>query len=239
MSWTEAVVDRVQPCTPRIASVFLHSALAPHLAGQHVDIRLTAEDGYAARRSYSIASAPGEALIELLIDRLDDGEVSPYFHAIAQAGDTFELQGPLGGHFVWRPADGGPVLWIAGGSGIAPLAAMARQRAREAPEVPALLLHGARGWDDLALRDEMIATAQRDPAFRFIAATSREAARRDGDFARRIDQPMLDALLTRWQHRPRHVYVCGSTPFVEAVNTALLRLGIAAQAIRAERYGSA
>ena len=238
MSWTEALIDHVQPCTPRIASVFLRGALAPHVAGQHVDIRLTAEDGYAARRSYSIASAPGDALIELLVDRLDDGEVSPYFHDIAQAGDTIELQGPLGGHFVWRPADEGPVLWIVGGSGIAPLAAMARQRAREAPDVPALLLHGARGWEDLALRDEMIDIAARDPAFHFVAATSRDAARRDGDFARRIDRPMLDAVLVRWQHRPRQVYVCGSTPFVEAVNTALLELGVAAQAIRAERYGN-
>lgn len=237
--WTNATIERVQRCPPRIASVFLRTAMAPHRAGQHVDIRLVADDGYEARRSYSIASAPADTTIELLIDRLDDGEVSPWFHDVAQPGDTIDLRGPLGGHFVWSPADGGPVLWIAGGSGIAPLAAMARQRAREAPGMPALLLHAARGWDDLALRDEMIEAARRDPAFHFVAATSREPARRAGDFSRRVDAAMLADVLERWQQRPQRVHVCGSTPFVETVATAALQLGIAAAIIRTERYGDA
>lgn len=238
MAWTDARIERMERRTPGIVSVWLRTTLATHRAGQHLDVRLTAEDGYEARRSYSIASAPGGP-IELLVARLDDGEVSSWFHDAAQPGDSIEIQGPLGGHFVWTPEDRGPVLWIAGGSGIAPLAAMARQRAIAAPDTPALLLHAARSWDDLALRDEMAALAQRDAAFHFVAATSREAARRLGDFARRVDRPMLAELLARWRHDPQRVYVCGSTPFVETTADAALKLGIPAARIRTERYGNA
>ena len=124
--WHEAEIEKVVRATPRIVSVFLKAPIARHVAGQHLDVRLTAPDGYEAQRSYSIASAPGEARIELLIEKLDDGEVSPYFHEVARAGDTFDVRGPLGGHFIWRAQDGGPVLLVAGGSGIAPLMAIVR-----------------------------------------------------------------------------------------------------------------
>jgi ferredoxin-NADP reductase len=118
--WLEARIERIEAVTPRMRSFFFASPMAAHLAGQHVDVRLTADDGYEAQRSYSIASAPGSAQLELLIEKLDDGEVSPFFHEIARVGDTIELRGPIGGHFIWRVEDGGPLALVAGGSGIAP-----------------------------------------------------------------------------------------------------------------------
>jgi ferredoxin-NADP reductase len=114
-SWQQAVIERVLPQTERVRSYFLRAALPRHVAGQHVDIRLTAPDGYQAERSYSIASAPGSDTVELAIERLDDGEVSPYFHEVARAGDVIEIRGPIGGHFVWRGGDGGPLLLVGGG----------------------------------------------------------------------------------------------------------------------------
>ena len=171
--WTEARITRIERRTPRLSSVFLQAALAPHVAGQHVDVRLTAPDGYQAQRSYSIASAPGAAEIELAIERLDDGEVSPYFHEVAQPGDTIEVRGPIGGHFIWRPEDGGPVLLVAGGSGIAPLMAIARAWSSAAATTPMLLFYSARTWDDLVYRDELLAMATRTAAFTFVAATTR------------------------------------------------------------------
>jgi len=136
--WQEAVIERVVHQTPRVTSIFLRAALGPYEAGQHVDVRLTAPDGYQAERSYSIASAPGADRIELAIERLEGGEVSPYFHEVARPGDTFEIRGPIGSHFVWRSSDGGPLLLIGGGSGVVPLMAMVRYRATA-------------GWDTMTL----------------------------------------------------------------------------------------
>ena len=144
LRWQQAAIERIVRQTPRVVSVFLRTALGPHAAGQHVDIRLTAPDGYEAQRSYSIASAPGAPEIELAIERLEEGEVSPYFHEIARPGDTFEVRGPIGGHFVWRAQDGGPLLLIGGGSGVVPLMAIARHRANTAPSTQTLLAYSAR-----------------------------------------------------------------------------------------------
>jgi ferredoxin-NADP reductase len=138
--WQEAVIERIVPRTPRVISVFLRVRLDAYVAGQHVDVRLTAPDGYQAQRSYSIASAPGAKDIELAIERLEDGEVSPFFHEVARPGDTIEVRGPIGGHFIWRAEDGGPILLIGGGSGVVPLMAIVREWSATEPKTPVLLV---------------------------------------------------------------------------------------------------
>ena len=235
--WTEAVVRRVHPLTSRVIGVVLDAPLATPLAGQHVDVRLTAPDGYQAQRSYSIASAPDADGLELAIERLPDGEVSSFFFDVAQPGDTLEIRGPIGGHFVWRDTDGGPLLLVGGGSGVAPLMAMVRHRRAHAPGVAALLLYSARTWDEVIFRDELVATAAADPAFHFVAAITRAPPARPGDYARRLDAPLLRDALGRWGHVPRHTYVCGSNAFVEGVTAALVADGLPPRSIRAERFG--
>ncbi len=237
--WTQATVEAVTPRTARILSLFLRADLPAHVAGQHLDVRLTAPDGYQARRSYSIVSAPGAALIELAIERLDDGEVSPFFHDVMQPGDSIEIRGPIGGHFVWRESDGGPLLLIAGGSGIAPLLAMLRQRAVHAPAVPALLIYSARSWDDLVFREELLQAEAKQHGFTLMLVTTRAAKQRPGDADRRLDAALLHEMLARWAQTPARVYVCGANGFVEAVTAALLAEQIPASAIRTERYGGA
>jgi ferredoxin-NADP reductase len=235
--WLEALIDRVVRRTPRVVSIFLRVPFGPFEAGQHVDVRLTAPDGYQAQRSYSIASAPGASEIELAIERLDDGEVSPYFFDVATAGDTIEVRGPIGGHFIWRASDGGPLLLLGGGSGIVPLVSMLRHRAAVAPATKALLAYSVRTWDDVIFRDELIEQASHDDGVRLVLATTRGPSPRGEDFARRFDREALREVLARWGVAPRHAYVCGSTPFVEAIASQLVAEGIAPQRIRAERYG--
>ena len=233
-AFAEATLERIEQLTPLISSFFLRTPLPDHIAGQHVDVRLTAPDGYSAQRSYSIASAPGAPLLELAIERLDGGEVSAFFHAAAQVGDAIELRGPLGGHFIWRASDGGPLLLVAGGSGIAPLIAIARERLVKAPDTPCLLVYSAQTWDDLAYRDELLESGAQ---VRLI--TTREPRRRASDYDRRIDRDLLDEVLASWRSTPARSYVCGSTPFVEAVTSALVELGLPSASLRAERYGGA
>jgi ferredoxin-NADP reductase len=233
------VIERIERRTPRVASLFLRAALERSLAGQHVDVRLTAPDGYQAQRSYSIASAPGEPLIELAVERLDDGEVSPYFVDVAQPGDVIEVRVPLGGHFIWREVDGGPLLLVAGGSGVAPLMAMLRHRARAAPETDALLVYSARTWEELIFRDELLRAAERDPHFRLVITTTRAARHRPADLERRLDRHVLRDVLAEWGTSPSRTYVCGSTPFVEAVANALVDEGVAPDRVWTERYGGA
>ena len=236
-AWQTLTVARIVPRTARVTSLFLDRTPCTFDAGQHVDLRLVADDGYEARRSYSIASAPGDDTIELMVERLDDGEVSPFLHDVVRVGDTLDVRGPIGGHFVWTAALGGPLLLVAGGSGIAPLMAMLRHRARVAPDVEALLLYGSRTWDDLVYRDELVGMTEADARLTVVFATSRAPARRPGDISGRIDRGVVQAALARWARAPRHAYVCGSTGFVETATSALVAEGIAAAAIRAERYG--
>jgi ferredoxin-NADP reductase len=236
-AWRIAVVEQVLRRTPNAVSVFLRDPFGAHRAGQHVDVRLVAEDGYEARRSYSIASAPGAPRLELLVERLPDGEVSPYFNDVVRPGDTIELLGPIGGHFVWSAEQAGPLLLLAGGSGIAPLMAMLRERAAHAPAVDAMLVYSARTWAELAFADELLAMAERDPRLRFVAVTTRERARRAGDLDRRLDASALAGLLQAWAREPADVYVCGATGFVETVSSALVDGGLPARRISAERYG--
>jgi len=235
--WVSASIERVVHQTPRAVSVFVRAPLPAHVAGQHVDVRLTADDGYQAQRSYSIASAPGATALELVIERLPDGEVSPYFHEAAQPGDTFELRGPLGGHFVWRAADGGPLLLVGGGSGVVPLMSIAREHAARASTAPALLVYSARTWDDIIFRDELLAARAAGRTMAVVLATTREDPRPGVDLGGRLDAAALTALLARWAHAPQRVYVCGSNAFVEAIATALVEAGLAPARIRTERYG--
>jgi ferredoxin-NADP reductase len=237
--WHEALIERIERRTSRVSSVYLRADLAQHEAGQHVDVRLTAPDGYQAQRSYSIASAPGDHMIELAVERLDTGEVSPYFTDIAQPGDTIEVRGPLGGHFIWSARDGGPLLLVGGGSGIAPLMAILRHRARVAPETRALLVYSSRSWEEIIFRDELLRAEESDPHFQLVLATTREPGRRSTDFERRLDANALREILARWGERPEHTYVCGSTPFVESIADALVLDGLAPARIRTERYGGA
>jgi ferredoxin-NADP reductase len=235
--WQQAVIERIVPRTPRVISVFLNVPLDTYVAGQHVDVRLTAPDGYQAERSYSIASAPGNPDIELVIERLDDGEVSPFFHDVARPGDTIEVRGPIGGHFIWRPQDGGPILLIGGGSGVVPLMSITRAWSTAEPKTQLLLAYSARSWEDLIFRDELLDIQAREPSFTFIAATTRGARHREDDFDRRLDRSLLRQLLARWSHLARDVYVCGSNAFVETVTSSLVLEAVPVGRIRTERYG--
>ncbi|MCC7272986.1 MAG: oxidoreductase [Alphaproteobacteria bacterium] len=237
--WQAATIAAIVPRTGRVAS-FLLTPERPFAfrAGQHVDVRLTAPDGYQAQRSYSIANAPEDAAaVELAIERLEDGEVSPYFHDVAAVGDRIELRGPIGGHFVWTADDGGPLVLVGGGSGVVPLMSMLRHRARAASRVPALLLLSARTWDEVIFRDELLALHDRRDGFELVLALTREPARRAADFGRRIDRPMAAAILARLPEPARSAFVCGANPFVAAATEGLLAAGVPAAIVRTERYG--
>jgi ferredoxin-NADP reductase len=239
LEWQEAKITGIAFDTPRVKS-FVFAPATPFLfrSGQHVDIRLTAPDGYQAERSYSIASAPERTDgIELGIERLDDGEVSPYFHDVAEVGDTIELRGPVGGHFVWGIEDGGPLLLFGGGSGVVPLMSMLRHRAANGSRIPTLLLFSARTWDDVIFRDELIAMHDRNDGIQLALALTRDRPRREEDFGRRVDRTMIKELLTRLPAPPRHVFICGGNPFVEAAADGAVESGISAPMIRTERYG--
>jgi ferredoxin-NADP reductase len=235
--WSSAVIDRVVQQTPRVTSIFLRSPLARSRAGQHVDVRLTAPDGYAAERSYSIASAPDDTRVELAIECLRDGEVSSFFHDVAQVGDTIDVRGPIGGHFVWDADVGGPLLLIGGGSGVAPLMAMVRHRALVKSRVPTLLVYSSRTWDDLIFRDELLALAATDPQFQLRLTTTRGPRQRPVDFERRLDRALLAEIIGSWGQKPGPVYVCGSNAFVEAATGALVDEGLTPAQIRTERFG--
>jgi ferredoxin-NADP reductase len=156
LTWQVATVVDVVTETPRVKTIAFDVPGWPgHRAGQHVDVRLTAEDGYEAQRSYSIASAPDGTRIELTIERLGDGEVSPYLTGELRPGDQIELRGPIGGYFVWEPSQNGPLLLVAGGSGVVPLMAMIRLRAAAGSDVDTRLLFSSRGWDDVIYREEL------------------------------------------------------------------------------------
>jgi ferredoxin-NADP reductase len=239
LPWQPATLAAIAKQTARVSSFFL----APRQpfafeAGQHVDVRLTAPDGYQAERSYSIASAPETTgPIELAIERLDDGEVSPYFHDVAAVGDEIELRGPVSGHFAWNVRDGGPLLLLGGGSGVVPLVSMIRHRAAQASRPPALLLYSARRWDELVFRDELLALQGRRDGFDLALALTRDRVRRPGNYARRVDKAMMTELLARLPQRPAQVFVCGGNPFVSAAADAAIAAGIEPRLIRTERYG--
>jgi ferredoxin-NADP reductase len=206
-----------------------------HRAGQHVDVRLTAEDGYQAQRSYSIASAPEDGYLVLTVERLEDGEVSPYLTDELRPGDPIELRGPVGGYFVWEEPLGGPLLLVAGGSGVVPLRSMLRHHRAIESIVPVRLLYSARSLDDVIYRDELMSMAAYDEIdIRFTL--TREQPEGWRGYARRIDPELLDEVAWPPSERPL-VYVCGPTGFVEAAASALVALGHDSGRIRTERFG--
>jgi ferredoxin-NADP reductase len=237
--WQEAVIERIWRQTTSVTSFFLRPQnWRSFVAGQHLDIRLTAQDGYVTQRSYSVASAPGlEGLYELVVERLEGGEASPFLHDVAEVGDAIEIRGPFGGHFAWNPEDGGPLLLIGGGSGIAPLMSILRHRAAVGAAFPIILLYAARTWEDVIYREELIARDAAELDFTLLFSLSRDTARRSQDAGRRIDAPLLTVALARLGAAPRLTFVCGSDGFVEAVTGHLLDLGLIPETIRTERFG--
>jgi len=206
-----------------------------HVAGQHADVRLTAEDGYQAQRSYSIASAPEDEHVALTIERLEDGEVSPYLAGEAGAGDQFELRGPIGGHFTWRAEHGGPLLLVGGGSGLVPLMAMLRHRAAQRSTAAASLLVSSRTVEDILYHEEL-ARLGRDDGLVVHHTLTRGAPAGWTGFDGRVDAEMLAAVGPAPSEAPR-TFVCGPTPFVEAVADLLVGLGHGPASIHAERFG--
>ena len=235
LNWLAAEVVDVIDETHRVKTiVFGVPGWRGHRAGQHVDVRLTAEDGYQAQRSYSVASVPDGTRIELTVERLEDGEVSPYLTDELRSGDRIELRGPVGGYFVWEPSHGGPLLLVAGGSGGVPLMAMIRLRSAAGSDVDTRLLLSSRGWEDVIYRDELEQLKGDD--LRVAHTLTRSQPPGWTGYTGRVDAQMLADVGPGPAERPR-VYVCGPTPFVEAVAEALVQLGHDPQAIKTERFG--
>jgi len=237
LEWQLAEVREIVVETPRVKSLLLHvTSWQGHLPGQHVDIRLTAEDGYQAQRSYSIASPPEDELLTLTVERVDGGEVSPYLLGDLRTGDQFELRGPIGGYFVWTVATRGPLCLIAGGSGIAPLMAMLRHRARRKVRAPALLLYSSRSLEDVIYREELDAMARRDPDLRVVSTLTRKQPKGWTGPRGRIDKALLAEACFPPEQKP-NIFVCGPTPFVEGVSGLLVELGHHPLTIKTERFG--
>ena len=241
IAWRAGTVVKIIAETIRVRTLVLEVPGWPgHRAGQHVDVRLTAEDGYQTERSYSIASPPEDARISLTIERLENGEVSSYLVDELREGDALELRGPIGGHFVWSVSDGGPLMLVGGGSGIVPLMAMLRHRAN-APEalrrtISTRLLYSSRSWEQLIYRDELARLGEGDDSLRIVHTLTREPPPAWTGYARRIDRAMLAEVAWPASARP-HVYVCGGTPLVETAAEALVALGYEPLSIRTERFG--
>src|SRR3954451_13026180 len=237
IAWQVAAVTDVLAETSHAKTLVLDVPDWPgHLAGQHVDVRLTAEDGYQTQRSYSIASAPEDATLALTVERLEDGEVSPYLTDELGPGDELELRGPIGGDFVWRGHDGGPLRVGGRGSGLVPLMAMVRHRAAHSSTVDARLLLSARSSDDVLYRDELARLAAGDGVAVHETFTREPPAGWSG-FARRVDADMLSDVGPAPSQRPR-IFVCGPTAFVERAADLLVGLGHETDAIHLERFGA-
>jgi len=238
IDWQLATVTAVRDETPTVRTFTLRLPDWPgHRAGQHVDLRLTAADGYSVERSYSIASEPerrGE--LDITVERIPGGEVSPFLHEVVEPGDRLELRGPIGGYFVWEAALGGPLLLVAGGSGVVPLMAMARHRAQAASDVPARLLFSSRGPEEIIYRDELDGLAAARDGFEVIHTLTRQQPPGWSGYARRIDEVMLAEVIEPLGAAAR-AYACGPTSLVETVANGLVRLGLPPDRIRTERFG--
>ena len=238
LAWQIAKVTAIRAETPGVNSFTLElPAWRPHRAGQHYDVRLTAPDGYQAQRSYSIASPPSRVgEVDLTIERIADGEVSSLFHDVVEVGDRVEVRGPIGGYFVWEPALGGPLLLVAGGSGVVPLMAMLRERAIADARPPAALLYSSRTYEDVIYRDEMASLVAADPGLRVIQTLTRSQPPGWTGYDRRIDRPMLAEAIGPAGASPL-VYICGPTLLVEAAANGLVELGVPPAQVRTERFG--
>ena len=237
LTWQLASVLEIVEETERTKSLVLELPDWPggYRAGQHVDVRLTAEDGYQAQRSYSIASAPEDANLVLTVERLDDGEVSPYLADELRPGDQLELRGPIGGYFVWEESLGGPLVLVAGGSGIVPLRAMLRHRAAGADGISAQLMYSSRTLADIIYREELVRLGERDGVAVHLALT-REWPEDWPGRRGRIDRDLLEQTVPSPAEEAR-AYICGPTSFVESIAEALVALGHRADRIRTERFG--
>ena len=238
LTWQFGEVVATHPETTRTKSLTLSVPnWVGHLAGQHVDLRLTADDGYQAERSYSIASPPEDGQqITLTIERLDDGEVSPYLTDELRVGDKLELRGPIGGYFVWEESLGGPLFLIAGGSGIVPLMAMIRHRRAVGNPIPTRLLVSSRIYEDIIYRDELEREAEAGMALEVIHTLTRTQPPGWTGYGRRIDAELLRDIAWPVEQHPL-AYICGPTPFVETAATELLPLGYVPTRIKTERFG--
>ena len=220
--------------TARVRTIELDAPEWPgHRAGQHLDVRLTAEDGYRAERSYSIASAPGEP-VAITVERLDDGEVSPYLTEELRASDLLELRGPVGGYFVWDAPGERPLLLVAGGSGVVPLRAILRHRRRAGSAVPVRVLYSSRSLDDVIYRSEL---AEPDEGVEVVHTLTRVQPPGWSGYARRVDPDLLAEVAWPLDEDPV-AYVCGPTSFVETVAGALVELGYRPERVKTERFGA-
>jgi ferredoxin-NADP reductase len=233
LSWRLGTVETVVDETARVRTIVLDVPDWPgHRAGQHLDVRLTAEDGYRAEREYSIASAPGEP-VAITVERLEDGEVSPYLTEELRPGDALELRGPVGGYFVWAPQNGGPLLLVGGGSGIVPLRAMLRHRRLSGSDVPVRLLYSSRSLDDVIYRTELEEPAD---GVEVVHTLTREQPADWAGYSRRVDPELLGEVAWPPERDPL-AFVCGPTSFVETVATGLVELGYGTGRVKTERFG--
>ncbi len=238
IDWQLATVTAVRDETPMVRTFSLGlPGWAGHRAGQHVDLRLTAEDGYSVERSYSIASEPERgAEVDITVERIEGGEVSPFLHEVVAPGDRLEVRGPIGGYFVWEASLGGPLLLVAGGSGVVPLMAMVRHRARSGSRVPTRLLFSSRGAEEIIYGEELDVLASSGDGFDVLHTLTRQQPPGWAGYRRRIDEAMLAEALEPIGASTR-AYVCGPTALVETVANGLVRLGLPPDRIRTERFG--
>ena len=236
--WQLATVAALRDETPTVRSIAFALPQWPgHLAGQHLDVRLTAEDGYQAERSYSIASPAGRAaLVEITVERITDGEVSPFLTERLALGDTIELRGPIGGYFAWKPEDPSPLMLIAGGSGIVPLMSMLRTRIKASDRVSGRLLYSSRKFEEIIYRAELERFAANNDGFSFVHTLTRGAPPAWQGETRRIDREMLDKYALPAAQTPK-VFICGPTSFVEIVADQLVAAGHQERYIKTERFG--
>jgi ferredoxin-NADP reductase len=238
LAWQLGEVAELVQETPRVSSLVLNMPDWPgHLAGQHVDVRVTADDGYQAERSYSIASPPEDPRLAITVERLDDGEVSPYLVGEVRVGDKVELRGPIGGYFVWRSGDDRPLLLVAGGSGVVPLMAMIRHRAATNSKTPTRLLYSSRSQDDIIYRAELERLASHGDGLTVAHTLTRMQPAGWRGYARRIDRAMLDEVAWPKERMPL-VYVCGPTPMVESAASLLVDMDYGPASIKTERFGA-
>src|SRR5712692_8728107 len=238
LSWQLGEVLATRAETARTKSITLAVPnWIGHRAGQHMDVRLTAEDGYQAERSYSIASPPEqEQRLTLTVERLDDGEVSPYLTDELRVGDKLELRGPIGGYFVWEASMGGPLLLVAGGSGIVPLMAMIRHRAAVGSAVPTRLLYSSRSFEEVIYRDELDRLVRNTTMLEVVHTLTRVQPPGWTGYHRRVDTAMLREVAWPTDQRPL-MFICGPTPFVETAAASLVTLGDEPARIKTERFG--
>ena len=236
--WQLATIDAVRDETPTVRTFTLGLPdWAGHRAGQHVDLRLTAEDGYSVERSYSIASAPeATERIDITVERIPGGEVSPFLHEVVVPGDRLEVRGAIGGYFVWEAALGGPLFLVAGGSGVVPLMAMLRHRSAAGVSTPTRLLFSSRHYEEIIYREELDRLAAADDGLEVVHTLTRSQPEGWTGYQRRIDDRMLSETLTPLGVSAR-TYICGPTALVETAANSLVRLGLPPDRIRTERFG--